>query len=163
MDGSIRNNEDLLMNYYLFREAERTVYEDFCPYHYILRLGSATTNQISENKLKDPIKVLRILLQETQGYSQQYEAVRRRYVRALCNIATMLTGGQTETNILYRKEMRCALRRELPEILSKKHYGIRLKAIALCAAVWPGFYAGIHWMYSRIKGLDKTRNLKRVR
>lgn len=43
MDLSIKNNEDLLMNYYLFKKAKKSIYEDFCPYHYIVRKGSAAT------------------------------------------------------------------------------------------------------------------------
>ena len=42
MDPTIRNNEDLLMNYYLFDRAESAVFEGNCPYHYILRKDSAS-------------------------------------------------------------------------------------------------------------------------
>lgn len=45
MDLSIKINEDVLMNYYLFKAAQRAVYEDFCPYHYVLRKGSAATSR----------------------------------------------------------------------------------------------------------------------
>ena len=41
MDFSIRNNEDMLMNFYLFSGAEKSVYEDVCPYHYLFRENSA--------------------------------------------------------------------------------------------------------------------------
>ncbi|MBR6917899.1 MAG: glycosyltransferase, partial [Clostridia bacterium] len=40
IDKKIKNYEDLLMNYYLFKQAKVSVYEDFCPYHYIVREGS---------------------------------------------------------------------------------------------------------------------------
>ena len=160
MDPSIRNTEDLLMNYYLFREAEKSVYEDFCPYHYMLRAGSATTNEISEHKLKDPIRVIKILLEETKEYETQYAAVRRRYIRALCNTASIPLGTQAEMIRPYRREIRRELRHQLPEVITAKHYGIRLKAIALAAGLMPDLYAWVHRAHIRIHNLDKTRSLK---
>lgn len=62
MDPAIKNNEDLLMNYYLFARAEKAVFEDFCPYHYILRTGSASYNQFHEHSLFDPISVRQQIL-----------------------------------------------------------------------------------------------------
>ena len=162
MELDIRNNEDLLMNYYLFREAKQIVYEDFCPYHYLLRVDSATTQQINDHKLKDPMKVLRILLEETKGNEEQYTAVRRRYIRLLCNNATMLPGSSPELIKPYRKEMRRELRQELPGILAGTHYGTRLKMLALCAGILPSLYAWIHQAHIRLNGLDKTWNLKKA-
>lgn len=57
MDLSVRINEDLLMNYYLFRRAERSVFEDFCGYHYLTRTGSATRRKFRVEKVLDPVKV----------------------------------------------------------------------------------------------------------
>lgn len=57
MDVSIKINEDLLMNFYLFCQAEKSVFEDFCPYHYIVRSASASRQKLNENKIYDPIKV----------------------------------------------------------------------------------------------------------
>lgn len=62
MEPAIRNNEDLLMNYYLFARAKSAVYEDVCPYHYILRAGSASYNQLHEHSLFDPIRVRQKIL-----------------------------------------------------------------------------------------------------
>lgn len=161
MKLDIRNNEDLLMNYFLFREAKQIVYEDFCPYHYLLRLDSATTRQLNEHKLKDPMKVLRILLEETKENEEQYAAVRRRYIRLLCNNATMQSGRSPELIQPYRKEMRRELRRELPGILTGAYYGAKLKMLALWAGMLPSTYAWLHQAHIRLKGLDKTRNLKK--
>ena len=62
-DTSIKYNEDLLMNYYLFDRAERAVFEGNCPYHYILRQDSASCKGISENYIFDPIRVRQLLLE----------------------------------------------------------------------------------------------------
>lgn len=64
LDKSIKNNEDLLMNFFLFRNANKVIYEDFCPYHYIVRSGSASRQSLNVNKLMDPIRVKKIILDE---------------------------------------------------------------------------------------------------
>lgn len=63
MDRSIRSNEDLLMNYYLFNKAETSVFEAVCPYHYILRAGSASYGQLQTYQIYDPIRVRQKILQ----------------------------------------------------------------------------------------------------
>ncbi|MCF2652703.1 glycosyltransferase family 2 protein [Anaeromassilibacillus senegalensis] len=57
MDPSIRINEDLLMNYYLFSGAGWSVWEDFCPYHYIVRSTSASRSKLNEHRIYDPLRV----------------------------------------------------------------------------------------------------------
>ena len=64
VDTSIKINEDLLMNFYLFSAAEQTVFEDWCPYHYIVREGSASRAKLNEHKIYDPIKVKKIILEK---------------------------------------------------------------------------------------------------
>lgn len=62
IDPSIKNGEDYLMNYYLFSKAGSAVYEDVCPYHYILRHGSASFRQFNEHSLFDPIRARQHIL-----------------------------------------------------------------------------------------------------
>lgn len=62
IDRSIKNGEDYLMNYYLFSRADRAVYEDVCPYHYILRHGSASYRVFHEHSLFDPIRARQHIL-----------------------------------------------------------------------------------------------------
>lgn len=57
MDKDVKNNEDLLMNFILFSSAEKSIYEDFCPYHYIVRNNSASRAKLNKHKIYDPIKV----------------------------------------------------------------------------------------------------------
>lgn len=65
MDKSITINEDLLMNYYLFKEADISVFEDFCPYHYIVRSTSASRQMLNKHKIYDPIKVKEKILHDS--------------------------------------------------------------------------------------------------
>lgn len=57
IDCSIKYNEDLLMNYILFSECNKAIYEDFCPYYYIARQTSATRRELNIKRITDPIKV----------------------------------------------------------------------------------------------------------
>ncbi len=63
MDGSLKNGEDLLMNYYLFSRGSRSVYEDVCPYRYYLREGSASHRRFDEHALFDPVKARERILE----------------------------------------------------------------------------------------------------
>lgn len=63
MDENIKINEDLLMNYILFSNAQKSVFEDFCPYHYIVRKTSASRQSLNKYKIYDPIKVKRKIIE----------------------------------------------------------------------------------------------------
>lgn len=61
LDRSIKENEDLLMNYLLFGNSHKSVFVDECKYHYIVRENSAS-RRINKNTIYDPIKVKQIIL-----------------------------------------------------------------------------------------------------
>lgn len=62
MDLSLRNNEDFLMNYYLFSQANTAVFEGVCPYHYLLRQGSASYGQLESYVILDPVRARQHIL-----------------------------------------------------------------------------------------------------
>lgn len=158
MNTSIKINEDLLMNYYLFKEANVSVYEDVCLYQYMLRKNSAATSQLNESKLKDPITVLRILLKETEYNSELHQIIEKRLVYQLINIAVLPCGNQKNLIYSFRKEIRKELRGKLKNILRKNHFGRRLKIQAAWATIFPESYYGVHKIYAKVKGLDKKYN-----
>lgn len=160
MDTTIRNTEDLLMNYYLFREAKQSVYEDICPYHYVLRASSAATTVYSSHKLKDPMKVTRILLHETNGEAAEIQAIaQQKYVRQLISNATADCGGQPEEAAAFRREMRSELRSVLGKTLRNRDCSVKLKLMALWAGLLPGSYGWVHRMYAKIRGFDNIYSL----
>ena len=160
MDTTIRNTEDLLMNYYLFREAKQSVYEDICPYHYVLRASSAATSVYSAHKLKDPMKVTRILLHETKGEAAEIQAIaQQRYVRQLISNAAMDCRTQPEEAAVFRREMRSELRSVLSKTLRKRDCPAKLKLMALWAGLLPESYGWVHRMYAKIRGFDNIYSL----
>lgn len=63
LDPAIKINEDYLMNYYLFSRSGQSVFEDVCPYHYLLRQGSASYKVLHQHSIFDPIRVRSIILE----------------------------------------------------------------------------------------------------
>lgn len=155
MDLSIKNTEDLLMNYYLFKEAKASVYEDFCPYHYIVRANSAANKAINEHQLLDPLRVTEHLLVETKNKPELFEIVQRKRISNLISLSTIST--QKNSNLIspIRKNARHQLRNHLIGIITSRNYSIKLKLQAVWAGVWPASYHWVHYAYEKITGLDK--------
>lgn len=152
----VKINEDLLMNFYLFRQAETAVYEDICPYHYILR----NEIQINEHQLKDPLRVSHILLRETENQPEWNKIVERRLVYQMVNFASMEAGAQYGLVVPFRASVRKELRQRLPRVLVDDACSIKLKLMALWAAVWPWSYGFVHRIYAKITGLDKKYSIE---
>lgn len=133
MDRSIKNNEDLLMNYYLFEKAETSIFEDICPYHYILRQGSASFRAFHEHSLFDPIRVRQIILEHSA--SEMKEAARIALMRNLLFIYGQLTLNPDKQYDDFRKRVRELLKRqkEFFPLLSKRNF---ILAHMVCTAPW---------------------------
>lgn len=133
IDTSIKNGEDYLMNYYLFSGAGCAVYEDFCPYHYILRHGSASFRQFNEHSLFDPIRARQHILQRCQP---EMEAdVRRALMRNI-----LFAYGQMALNLDkaydgYRARARSLLQEQKNwfSLLSVRN---KILANMICTAPW---------------------------
>lgn len=159
MDIGIRINEDALMNYYLFREAKSSVYEDVCPYHYLLRENSAATSGVSEHKLKDPLKVTRILYEETKVLPSVHAAAEGRYAYQLIHYSALVNYEQTDMVKAYRKEIRRELRSALPWILRSAGCSGKVKVMAVWTAIFPQSYIWVKKVYSKLKGHDRIYSL----
>lgn len=133
MDPAIKNNEDYLMNYYLFAQADRSVFEDVCPYHYILRHGSASFRQFHEHSLFDPIRVRQKILADC---SPELREDARRALLRNCLFAY----GQLALNLDHQyDDYRSRVRKLLQEqsayfhLLSTRN---QILAHMVCAAPW---------------------------
>ena len=104
MDCSIKNNEDMLMNYFLFCNAKSSVYEAVCPYHYIMRDGSASHRKLSEHRIYDPIRVREIILDDC-GPELKDDA-RQALLRVLMYVYALLVVEKDKKYDLHRKEIR---------------------------------------------------------
>ena len=153
MNTTIRINEDLLMNYWLFKAAHNAVFEDVCPYHYLVRKGSAANSELNEHKLWDPLRVTKILLEDVP--EEVEPVVYRKWIRTLINSASMVTQENPQLIKPYRDHCRKELRKQLPEVITGRKCPWKLKMMAAWAGVWPESYGWVHRAYSRATGHDK--------
>ena len=153
MDTSIKTHEDVLMNYWLFKASRKSVYEDVCPYHYVLRPGSASSSKLNLNKLRDPLKVSRAIYADAEDPLRPTALARM--ARQLISGASMDAAVQPELVKPYRRECRSELRRRLGDILRCSAAGSKLKLMALVSAICPWGYGLVHKLYARITGVDR--------
>ncbi len=145
MDFSIKNNEDLLMNYCLFSQTEASVYEDFCPYNYFVRENSASKGKTNIHKLLDPIKVARIIYNDLKvndklsGISSQLYAVKL--------IQTATCFAKDDIVKPARKKALKELRKFIPELLKIPGCNKSTKIKAVWAMLSPRTYNLIHKLY----------------
>ena len=155
LDPTIRINEDLLMNFYLFHQAGICVYEDVCPYHYILRRDSATKVGLNQYQLKDPLRVRRLLYQETVKVPQWHRIAEQRLMYQLVYSASIRLVDKKEMIKPFRKEARKELRQRLWQTLKGNACGKKLKLMVLWVAIWPASYQWVHSIYAKVTGVDK--------
>lgn len=63
IDTSIKYNEDLLMNYYLFSKSEKSLFIDLCYYKYRVHEDSVSHRPLTIKRIQDPISVKRIIVE----------------------------------------------------------------------------------------------------
>ena len=134
MDPSIRNNEDLMMNYYLFDRAGLSVFEGVCPYHYLLRKGSASYRGITENYIFDPIRVRQIILSRC-GEDMKDELRQALLRNLLFNYAQLDVHKDRKQLTDYRQRVRDLLlqQQEHFQLLSVRN---KVLATMICKAPW---------------------------
>ena len=64
LDTNIKINEDLLLNYYLFKNSQLSIFEDLTKYHYLIRDNSASRSKFNDYKIYDPIRVKEVILND---------------------------------------------------------------------------------------------------
>lgn len=160
MDASIRINEDLLMNFYLFSEAERSVFEDFCPYHYMIRSGSAATSKMSLHKLLDPCAVRRIMMENTKEDAELYSLCRQSLVRQLIRLVTLPARNQEDEILSAVRQARDELRSEAEALKNDPYCSKKQKIQAVWAATQPTSYRFVHDLYGEISGTAHKYDIK---
>lgn len=150
MDTSIRHNEDMLMNFYLFSRADQAVFEDICPYRYQVRAASASRSKLSAQMVLDPLRVRKRILAEC-GEELRDTAAAALLRHALHGYANLAIAGDRQLNDCLR-----VVRREIcdhPEglgLLSTRNRLLR-RMICLCP--------GLVWLAFRCYGLLGGKNV----
>ena len=143
IDTTIKINEDLLMNYYLFSQADSSVFDDWCPYHYIVRNGSASRAIMNWHKIYDPIRVKEII--QDHASSEIRDDADRAYINTcISTYNTLIFAGKE-----YQKD----LNKVRGHLERGKNY-FRLLDTKRAAMAWlivfvPEIYKPIYGIYCR--------------
>lgn len=148
MDLTMRENEDLLMNYCLFSEATQSVFEDFCPYQYLIRDSSSSQGGLKPHILTDPIHIGELLLKETTQDPDLHRLASCYYVTKLIKAATVRQGASFDEMPEIRKRVHKKLTAFLPEYRSLPGISAKRKLMAVWAAYAPRLYGLVHQIYS---------------
>lgn len=152
MDSAIKNNEDLLMNYFLFKGAEKSVYEDFCPYNYFVREGSASKGSKNIHTIEDPVKASKIIFEDSCSSGENVKAAAELYAVKMINSASSLSGSEDGSVSQSIQKVRNALKLEIKNREFYKNIGIKLKLQSFCVAYFIKLYVLIHGIYKSLKG-----------
>lgn len=148
MDESIRINEDLLMNYYLFSNAEVSVFDDWCPYHYIVRSASASRAKLNPHKIYDPIRVKEIICEAASV--EVREDARRAYINTCINTyhVLMLAGAQYRDDL---RKIRSLIRQKKDDFFL---LGTKRAMMARLIIQAPLIYKPVYGLYCRFLQKD---------
>ena len=152
MDLELRYMEDLLMNYYLFSYASNAIYEDFCPYYYMIHKGSVMTSNDNLRKVLDPLRVFKQIRSDTSDKAI-ITIVDRRIGACLMKLSTIETKNESSLVLSIRKNAKRELCKMLPGLLKEKN-GLRYKCKAFMIITCPLLYKAVYYVYSKITGIN---------
>jgi len=142
MDMGIRINEDLLMNFYLFKAAERSVFEDFCPYRYLVRETSATRRGLSSKTMHDLIKVREYILEDIP--KELENQAKCNYIGACVGVCSSIARADSRE---YKTEYRDAVRRIKEHLNWFPLLGRKLQIYVLLILCLGRFYGVLYRFY----------------
>lgn len=133
IEPGITNNEDFFMNFFLFSKAKKAVYEDVCPYRYILRKGSASYHCLHEHSIFDPIRVRQLVLERCDPHLRDdaHNALMRNMLFAYAQLSRV--GDRTYDAFRSRVRQMLQQQRNYFGLLSARN---RLLAKMICTAPW---------------------------
>lgn len=139
MDFTIVNNGDLLMNYYLFENAQTAIFEDVCPYHYLIRQGSASRRKLNQHIIYDPIRVRQIIL---DSCAPEMRNDARRALARMCLVSyRQLVMEDKNEYAEDRKKVRALIAEQLPYVsIMPKRNALLIRMIAFAPWLFDFLY-----------------------
>lgn len=108
----IWNNEDMLLNFYLFSKAKRCVFEAFCPYLYCLREGSLSRRKPNAHTIYDPILVKQRI--QADCPPELIPDLHRAMMSTCLFSYAQLCRGMEKEYVLDRQRVRSIIRQQFP-------------------------------------------------
>lgn len=131
MNEEIKINEDLLANYYLFKQSQKSVFYDKCMYSYILRKGSAATSKVNINKILDPVKVRKEMLEDLGKESNLYNISYEKYIISLVYICRNVQIRKNKEYKSYIDDAKKRLKYEINNIMKNKAVSRKTKLMVI--------------------------------
>ncbi len=144
IDLSIKINEDLLMNFLLFKEANKSIFGDFCPYHYLVHSSSASRQKLNQNRIFDPVIVKQQILELSP--SPVRGAAERALFNTLLDVYNNMTFTGRHSFLTEKEKVRQLI---LDSWYIKKSVGIRRNIIAWMIRLFPTEYPLFYRIYAR--------------
>lgn len=146
MDYSIKNNCDLLLNYYLFTKSQKAVLEDVCPYHYRILQTSVSNRKSNLNRIYDPIQVKKIILGICP--EELKEDVRRAMVETCLFSYAQLTRDRSGEYHIHRENVRNEIKAQKPY---RKLLPLRSVLLVYIISDAPWIFHLVYGVYYRFK------------
>ena len=144
MDRSIRINEDLLMNYILFSNADVSVFQDICKYRYRVRNTSASRVPLNQQKIFDPIRVKQLILD--MKINEMTESAEKAYIGTCINVYNSLVLDKSVQFTREQKIVRNLIKEHktwIPFLSRKQQF------LAKLILYWPTGYKPIYCFYAK--------------
>lgn len=148
LDKSIKINEDMLFNFLVFSNAEKSIFEDIPYYHYILRNNSAATSNYSDHKLFDPVCVRReIFYHCSNNYDKNIKSLSyEKYLNSVVIMHRIIFDGHMKN----KKQEANAYKKEVKEVNVDFPISKRLKVERFAFFNFAGVYLYILNIYHRL-------------
>ena len=152
LDETVKINEDLLMNYQLFKLSQKSVYYDITPYSYMIRSSSATGANSLIKKREDALRVLNQIKDDCIN-NNLLSIIYKRYIYLL--MAMCRDDLKDRSYIEYQKKQRKQLKKELKTDIFKSCIPKKLKYMSLFSCYLPHIMKVIYKMYDLKTGTSK--------
>lgn len=155
LNTKIKINEDLLANYYLFRQAEKAVFEDQMKYFYMVRKSSASTSY-NKHHIQDPIVVWQEILSQESGAI--FDIAMRRYLMVLRDFIVKSKQDISSELLGFQQEMKQQLTEKFYQ--NKQLFSVKEQRQMELAIKSPALYRKIHAVYGTITGSKNRYKVK---
>ena len=152
LDETVKINEDLLMNYQLFKLSQKSVYYDITPYSYMIRSSSATGANSLIKKREDALRVLNQIKDDCIN-NNLLSIIYKRYIYLL--MAICRDDLKDRSYMEYQKKQRKQLKKELKTDIFKSCIPKKLKYMSLFSCYLPHIMKVIYKMYDLKTGTSK--------
>lgn len=147
LDETLKINEDVLMNYQVFKNSKKTIFIDEAKYNYFERDESSCKNTNSIKKWEDCLKVAKIIKDDCKKTSL-YDTALNKYIGSLM---VLYRAYYYSKNVDYKKDLK-NIRKQLNLFYKNKNImGKKNKITSIFIIHLPHIYGFLYRVYDKIR------------